>query len=270
MSGTSTWHFHSTDDAQNYVVQAADEVTGDMPKHWSRMRRTGDTSFFGVGLPNISGITSFTDDEIQRTALANLGWWHHSLHNTIDKMDKDMLAVHLKLYSRWMWDLLTMPVLPFEYSPLAGRIAGYLDELSAHPAPDIDLEGPSSRARAFDDAVQRFDAVCAAAREHLRQSGSTGGGEHIDLLNETMMRLSRILVPIASTVGGAYVQDRYGHAWQSATIPSLMPYQVLGNLDVDSEEYQTLWVSAVRARNRVSDALDEAIRTVNGALAELS
>jgi hypothetical protein len=270
MAGATVWHLHSTDDVQNYAVRATEEVMGDMPKHWSRMRKTGDTSFFGIGLPNLVGTMSFTDEEIERTALANLGWWHHSLHNTIDKMDKDNLALQLKLYSRWIWDLLTMPVLPFEYLPLASRFAGRIEELSRSPVPDIDLGGPLEQARAFQTAVERFDRLAAATRERLNTSDAGVDTPESELINETMIRLSRSLVPIASTVVGAYGQDRYGHAWQSATIPSLMPYQLLGNLDPESQDYQTMWVSAVRARNRVADTLTEATRTVEAALEELA
>ena len=110
-----------------------------MPTHWGRSQRTGDSSFFGVGLTNLAGITSFTDEEIRWTALASLGWWHHSIHNTMDKLDQDRLDLHLRLYARWVWDLLTAPVLPYRYGPMTQALSDSLSKLAAVEAPDIDM-----------------------------------------------------------------------------------------------------------------------------------
>ena len=81
-----------------------------------------------------------------------------------------------------------------------------------------------------------------------------------------MIQLSRILVPIASTVVGAYGQDRYGHAWQTQMVPSLVPYPRLAEYARDSEEFQVWWVAMVRARNRVVDALTQASAVLRSAI----
>jgi hypothetical protein len=77
-----------------------------------------------------------------------------------------------------------------------------------------------------------------------------------------MLGLARLLVPLISTVGGTYSQDRYGHAWQSGEIPALTPLAMLPELDPASERYQTHWVAAVRARNRVADTLELAVQAL--------
>ena len=84
-----------------------------------------------------------------------------------------------------------------------------------------------------------------------------------------MMQLSRALVPITSTVVGPYGQDRYGHAWQAGPIPALSGYEALAARRPDSAEFQTGWVAAIRARNRLADVLDHATGVVRGALAEV-
>ena len=266
MAGTSTWRLDSTDDAQAYLVRATREVVGDAPVHWARMRRTGDTSFFGLGLPTMAGIMSFTDDEVERTALATLGWWHHSLHNTLDKVDRGRLALHLRIYARWLWDLLTAPLLPYEYEPLAARLADRLGELARLDPPAIDLAGPADRARELQEVVGRLDARVEAGR--TRSRAGADGEPAAEVLNRAMVQLSRTLVPIASTVVGPYGQDRYGHAWHARTIPSLTPCELLPGHRPDSEEFQSWWVAAIRARNRVADALDRAAEIARGALAD--
>lgn len=254
-TGTSEWHLHSTDDIQSYLVRATREVVGETPVHWGRMQKNGDSSFFGVGLPSFHGEMSFTAEEIRRTALATLGWWHHSIHNTLDKIDRDLLAVHLRVYARWMWDLLTLPVLPFEYRPVAARFVDRLRQLAALDLPDIDMTGAAARAEAFLAAAEKLDAQSQA------WAGRAGSGDleaAADVLNGAMVRLSRLLVPVASTVAGAYDQDRYGHAWQTEMIPTLVPYPRVAAMGRDSEEFRTWWVAMVRARNRVADAMADA------------
>jgi hypothetical protein len=65
---------------------------GDRPSQWRRAVKTGDSSFFAA-------LGAYTEEELKRSALANLGWWHHSLQNTIDKVD---FAAMPEGEARWM------------------------------------------------------------------------------------------------------------------------------------------------------------------------
>lgn len=269
IADTSTWHLLSTDDIQPYGMRTTQAVVGDMPVHWRRQQKNGDSSFFGVGLACIGGEMSFTDEEIQRTALANLGWFHHSIHNTIDKLDKDRLALHLKVYAHWLWGLLTSPILPHEYHTLASRFVERLDGFAGYDVPDIDMAGAAERAREFEGLATRLDEQSATWQQRI-SSNPMDGERAANVLNQAKLQLSRVLVPIASTAVGPYGQDRYGHAWQTQMIPSLVPYPTLAGYPRDSEAYQVWWVAMVRARNRVVDALDLSSRIVQSALDELS
>ena len=266
--GSSVWNLHSTDDIQSYATRTAREMLGDMPIRWHRQQKNGDSSFFGIGLACLAGEMSYTDEEIQRTALATLGWWHHSIENTIDKLDKDKLALHLRVYANWMWGLLTSPILPNEYVPLANRFVDRLNEFAVYDVPGIDMQAAVERAREFQRLAEGLDEQSDAWRQRL--AGNPADGDRAaDVLNQAKIELSRTLVPIASTNVGPYGQDRYGHAWQTQMIPSLVPYPKLASYDRNSEEFQTWWVAMIRARNRVTDALDRANEVVSEALKEL-
>jgi hypothetical protein len=269
ITGSSTWHLHTTDDMQQFATRATKEIVGDMPIHWQRQQKNGDSSFFGVGLACVSGEMSFTDEEIQRTALATLGWWHHSIANTIDKLDKEKLALHLRVYANWMWGLLTNPVLPYEYRPIAERFASRLSEFGQSDIPGIDMASVVDRARDFEGLATQLDAQSDSWRERVLKGGNEDSKRAADLLNQIQLRLSRILVPIASTAVGPYGQDRYGHAWQTQMIPSLVPYPTVAGYDRSSEEFQTWWVAMIRARNRVADALQLASDELRGVLDQL-
>jgi len=254
--GGTVWNQRSTDDIQTYALQTLREVAGDIPVRAARMSKIGDASFFGVGLPCMAGGMSFTDEELKRTALANLGWWHHSIHNTIDKLDKKLLAFSLKVYASWVWGLLTEAILPCEYQPLATRFVDRLGELAKIHVPDINMAGAVERAKEFQQQARWLDEQAQAWKR--RPQTDADSEKAAGVLNRVMIELSRTLVPIASTVVGPYGQDRYGHAWQTQMIPSLVPYGNLAKYGRDSEEYQTWWVAMVRARNRVADALEHA------------
>jgi hypothetical protein len=205
-------------------------------------------------------------EEIERTALATLGWWHHSLENTLDKVDRARLELHLRLYARWIWDLLTAALLPFEYARMVGRLADRVGELAGRAVPEIELASVVERARELERLAARLDARVEAERLRLASGADEQTAER---LSEAMLELSRVLVPITSTVAGPYGQDRYGHSWQSEPIPALGGYAALAAGRPDSAEFQTGWVAAIRARNRLADTLDQAAAIVRRALAEV-
>ncbi len=268
IADSGLWHTASTEDIQSYSMRIARETIGNMPVRWGRQRKNGDSSFFGVGLAALAGEMMMSEEVTQRTALANLGWFHHSAHNTLDKVDRNLLAPHLEVYARWMWGLLTAPILPHEYEPLGRAFVDRLTELSAYDVPGIDMRSALDAARDFHRLATELDHQSTLWSNRI-ESGTENSDDVADRINQTKLRISRILVPIASTVVGAYGQDRYGHAWQSQMIPSLAPYPKLASYARDSEEFQTWWVSMIRARNRTVDALNLASDTVRGALADV-
>ncbi|MGA7671407.1 MAG: M28 family peptidase [Nitrolancea sp.] len=268
IAGSGLWHTASTEDIQSYSMRIARETIGNMPVRWGRQRKNGDSSFFGVGLAALAGEMMMSEEVTQRTALANLGWFHHSAHNTLDRVDRSLLAPHLEVYTRWMWGLLTAPILPHEYEPLGRAFVDRLTELNTYDVPGIDMSGALDVARDFHRLATELDHQSDVWSDRIA-AGTSNEDSVADRINQTKLRVSRVLVPIASTVVGAYGQDRYGHAWQSQMIPSLMPYPQLASYARDSEEFQTWWVSMIRARNRTVDALSLASETMRDALADL-
>ncbi|RIK47343.1 MAG: hypothetical protein DCC58_00070 [Chloroflexi bacterium] len=264
---TSVFQLHSTEDLREWLTRVTSETLGNMPLRWGRQSKNGDSSFFGVGLSCLAGLLSFTHEEIAATALANLGWYHHSIHNTLDRVAPDRLELCLRVYARWIWELLTLPVLPIQQAPVAAALLARLNECAAQPIDDIDMAGAVERARAYAGLATRLDAAADLARQLPPGSEQEQRATH---LNAAMLATSRVLVPLASTVVGAYGQDRYGHAWQRNVIPALTPWAAVAGADRDSEAFATGWVELVRARNRVVDALDAASSIAERAMAPLA
>jgi len=90
-----------------------------------------------------------------------------------------------------------------------------------------------------------------------------------DILNDCMKRLSRTLIPLASTAKGAYGHDPYGYTPQGSMIPSLYDMPQLAKLP-EGEARWMLETQLVRERNRVADALEDCRRLIDETLTKLT
>jgi len=265
-AGTTRWSAASNVELKRFHQAIEQRILGNRPFAWHRAVKNGDASFFGLGVPMLAAQGAYTRDELKQTALASLGWWHHSLENTIDKLDFGYMAVHLQIYASYLWELCTAVVLPFEFVSVADQFIERLDQL-APGAEAAGLAPAAERARAFRAAAQKLDE---AARQWRRRY-ETGEKDEAaaGILNDCMKRLSRALIPLASTSKGAYGHDPYGHTPQGTMIPSLYDVPQLASLP-DGEARWMLETQLVRARNRVADALDDCRRLICETLAKLS
>lgn len=264
-AGTSRWGTNSNVELRRFHQAVEAQVLGGMPNSWRRAVKTGDSSFFGLGVPMLAGNTGYTEAELKATALATLGWWHHSLENTMDKLDWSLMAVHLRVYAAWLWELCTAPVLPFEFVSVADQFIERLGALAGAGA-SIGLAGALERAREFRTAAQRLDAVAEQWRARYA-AGGLADEAPAEALNACLKRLSRMLVPLASTAKGTYGHDPYGYTPQGSMIPSLYDVPKLPKLE--GEARWVLETKLVRERNRVADALDDARTLIDDTLRRL-
>jgi hypothetical protein len=84
--------------------QAAEKrVLGSRPAFCDAPVKNGDARSSASACPMLAAQGAFTEDELKKTALANLGWWHHSVENTIDKLDFAFMQDHLRVYAAYLW-----------------------------------------------------------------------------------------------------------------------------------------------------------------------
>ncbi len=264
---SSRWITESNVELRRFHQAIEHRLLGDRAFQWHRATRTGDSSFFGIGVPMIAANTGYTEEELKATALATLGWWHHSLENTIDKIDWDLMAVHLRIYGAYLWELCTLPILPFEFVSVAEQFRDRLEELRADGR-TIGFDGIIERAEKLRHAASRLDDAGQRWQERYR-SGEVQDGEPAELLNTCIKRLSRLLVPLASTAKGTYGHDPYGFTPQTTMIPSLFDMPKLGTLPLESEERWQLETQLIRERNRIADALGDACWLIDRTLAHV-
>lgn len=264
--GTTRWGTASNAELRRFHTAIDKRMLPNREHHWKRATKIGDASFFGLGAPMMHGEGAFTEAELKNTALANLGWWHHSLECTIDKVDFTWMPDHLRIYAAWLWELLTARVLPFSYGQVAEQFIDRLNEL-APSGKSIGLDGALARAEAFRAAAARFDAVADGWRSRYAKDGIKDD-EPATHLNRCMKKLGRLLIPLESTSVGTYGHDPYGLTPQTTMIPCLYDAPYTAKLP-DADERWMLETKLVRQRNRVTDALADATSLIDDTVEKL-
>jgi hypothetical protein len=210
-----------------------------------RKARSADDSFPGIGIPSVFG--SLSTQEPGALKLRNeLGWWWHTEHDLIDKIEPAHLERDTRIVLRVVWDLLGRERLPLDFSP---QIAGLLEELS----------GLSERLK------DRFDlvATCEATRQldqRLKRLSQTPPGDDDEAFNRASLKLSRLLVPLDYTTGNRFAHDP---ATPLVAWPVIEPIRRLAKTNPGDANEPFARVDAVRASNRLVHELRKAITLVD-------
>ncbi len=203
-----------------------------------RVGRNSDMSFWGVGIPTLFG--SLSHQPPNPVKMRNpLGWWWHTPHDLLDKIDPANLTRDTSVFVRAIWRLLSDAVLPLDYAAHAGALLTELAALAGRLGDRLSL------------------APLVAAAEALRDGAASLSGEP-DAVNAALMAASRALVPADYTSG-----DRFRHdpALPQSPWPVLDPIRTLAAAtDADAVRFAT--VDAVCARNRMLHALQQALAAV--------
>ena len=242
---------HATEDAQHFAETVVADVTGQRSRG-RRFSRAGDQSFWGAGVP--SAFMSLSGLPKQDTALsramerlvgsAGFPWWWHTKDDTVDKIDPDVLVLDTKVYLASALRWLNAPVLPLDHSRAAQSLLGELETLQEAAGGRFDLAPALDAAR---DLVGRLQRVTAAM-------ASVSAGR-VESANRTLMRLSRLLVPLAYTSGDRFTHDL---AVPISPLAGLQRARELATLDPDGDAFKFARAALVRERNRAVHALESA------------
>jgi hypothetical protein len=242
---------HATEDAQRFAERVVADVTG-QPSRGRRFSRAGDQSFWGAGVPSafmsLSGLPK-QDTELSRAmerlvGSAGFPWWWHTRDDTVDKIDADVLVLDTKVYLASALRWLNAPVLPFDHARAAQSLVAELEALQAAAGARFDLAPALEAARRLVERLQRVPEALAKVPEAQREA-----------VNRTLMRLSRVLVPLAYTTGDRFTHDL---ALPIPPLAGLQRARELAALDADGDAFKFARAALVRERNRALHALDSA------------
>lgn len=252
-TGTYGWTATSNPEMYELAKQVNRSYGDEADFSWSPQVKNGDASFFGIGVPMLVAHSRFPAEELKRTSNAAYGWWHHTDKNEIDKIDKSLLEKHLNIYAEYLRRLTMDPVLPLRFSKVGAVLMKRLKELQSESGSrDIDLNNLTARASALSRKLVELDS-------HANRLSAAGNPHEKSILrmNSTLRKLSRLFIPVLSTVVGKYGHDPYGLTAQTTFLPGL--YGLADYAAVNSRpEKEMRWVELMRSRNQISDALAEA------------
>jgi hypothetical protein len=218
----------------------------------TRKARNCDESFGGIGIPSMFGAISEQPDSHER-ARNKLGWWWHTPHDELDKIDEAHLLRDTRVLLRACWPLLTEPLLPLDHAATAESLLAELAPLAGALGERFPVGGLVALAEAVRDAARRIPPAAA---------GSPG----LQAANAAIMRASRALVPIDYNDGEVF---SHPPALPLPPWSALEPIRALAAAEPGSDTAKFREVEAWRARNRIAAALREAAAALSQAAAAL-
>lgn len=211
-----------------------------------RKNRNSDESFPGIGIPSMFGGISM--QPAQPNGFRNaLGWWWHTPHDLLDKVDEANQVRDTQVLLHATWRLLADAVLPLDHAGQAASLLEALEELAPKLDGQVPLEEALSGASRLRDKLSRL------------QDGAVADAE---ARNRLLMRLSRVLVPLDYVSG-----DRFSHdpALAQPAWPVLSPLRALAEAKPGSDAARFAAVSAMRACNRLTQAIAAAETVLDAA-----
>lgn len=255
---------HTSAETQAFCQDIIKRLTGQQEVEVHRPNRAADQAFIANGVPSFSTYPLLPLDHHDRwtwTGGSANAWWWHTEHDTLDKADVGILALDTQISLTAILELANAGLLPFEHVSTAREIRDVTADLQAIVGDHLDLEPVAGAGR-------RLSAACLALEEAKRRV--VDDPARVEVVNGTIMRLSRVLNPVLYSQSGRFQHDPAD--WLPSmknsagqVLPGLSRAVALPQL-AGEFEYGFLRAQMVRERNRLVTAQREAVRVAEGAL----
>ena len=226
--------------------------------------KTADMSMFGIGVPSCYNWIYHTPAERKAWHNAILGLPYHSEEDTIEHIDKYVMEMGAKCDAAVLFDMARRKILPQNYTVTAGEIIKRLGEMKKYienqpeAVSELDLDGAMQMAETF---MQK-----AAQVEQKRLALEEKNEEDLEF-NRILKRISRVIMPVVTTVYGKFEQDNYGLTGLKYVIPTSESVLILSQKEQGSHEFY-LWLNRARKdRNKITDAMELAMEECDRLLA---
>jgi len=236
-------------EADRLCREAIDDVAGKDATE-NRPRRSGDYSFYNLGLTGMLALSSSIPQEVREErgyhpvsgSGGNSEAWHLST-NTLDKADPDVLVRDIRVYLVILARLLESDRLPLDYRRTIGHHREMIKEYDEEAGEHFDLSPVLSELGALADAVDTlYDRIDARDIDPAAA-------------NDAVKSLSRRLIPLDFTEDGRFQQDP---AMYRPPYPKLAPVVELPELD--GNDYRFRRRNLRRAVNDITHQLRTARR----------
>jgi hypothetical protein len=222
------------DELVDVAVRATEAAAGASGARPSRPGG-GEQPLWRVGVPSLNPArlrqTPGSDYSLRFSPTSS--WWHHTVEDTIDKLDPEVLKVDTQIYVLALWHMIRPEVLPFDYAAVGQAVIDHL--------------------RALPDSIDFTAAITAA--EEFRNAVPTLGGAAPVAANNALRLIGRHLIPVLYTIQGQFEPDPID---DMGFLPGLRGAYRLPGLPGDSMEAAAIRVGLLRQRNRLVFALGQA------------
>lgn len=248
-------------ETKDVIVDVVKTITGAEFKG-KRYARHADQSFWGAGVS--SALASFSKQVVKNQkngafvqpagGPTDLGWWWHTPHDTLDKVDADNLLRDGRIFAAITLDFCFRSIIPLDYRSSVEELETILQDWQAQAGELFDLSTPIHRIKLLKEEVKRLYLV--APNESI-------DNDSIEKFNATLLNLGRSLVQLNYTQGKIFENDR---AISQPPMPALALIKELKA--ADENKRKMLLTELVRRQNYVSYTLEQAKQIVQNFLRE--
>lgn len=241
---TEIYEIKASEELLGFAKENANNVLPDLELRAMALKKIGDQSFMGIGVPSITQRKSFTKDYMEHAHGATLGWWNHTIADGLDKCDEGALEEDTRVTLQAIYDIATARLLPYNFT---GKIAAFrtnVQSVASQFGEHIDL---TDVLKNIDKVEQQVTEIQALAENGLYGKES--------IYNDFMKMVARQLTNVTMTCSDKYSQDSYGHSNLSYPVPLFADCVRMVKLERDSLEYGLINTQMVKNKNRINDAL---------------
>jgi hypothetical protein len=242
-----------------------EDYAGISPRY-CRIGRSGDQSFWGIGLPSLFQLVSRQPPEraSQGIFIPGLPWFWHTKEDTLDKIDREILLRDTRIYMAALWRMCAGPVLPFTFDAVADEFVHHLSEIQKPASAAFDLGPAIENAHVLQDRASRLKAFCTKVASEWEAIPENTADQSLEAtlaaVNRCIMRLSRTLMPVNYCEADRFHVDR---AVPIPPLPRLRQVEQLALLDPQGPPFKFMERKLLRERNRVCHALHEAVELID-------
>lgn len=241
-------------ETRDHVAAVISEIAGQMPV-FKRPNQAGDYSFNNIGISSYFMLSSTMPDKLRAEKNyyavsgcgGNIAW--HTENDTLEIADRDILMTDMRIYLLSVLRHANADVLPVNWRAAVAEFLATIDSYAKAAGAAFDL-GPARTAAA--GLAARLDAL------HAKIASGTVDQRRV---NDALMRLARILVPVNFTLEARF---RHDPAYALPPLPMLAEATKLSGTDPTQAGFAR--TQLMRGQNRFTAAMREAIRVVDTAL----
>ncbi|RLG39743.1 MAG: peptidase M28 [Thermoproteota archaeon] len=241
-----------TPEAEDLCKGVIREVAGKEAKGL-RPERAGDYSFNNLGITGFYMLSSNIPEEIRREkgfypvggCGGNVAW--HTPEDTLEVADPEILERDIKVYAATIVRVLNSMIYPFNFLRTVDELIRWTEKYSQEVGEELDLSQVLEELHLLRRDMETFYRMCKEIEERR-------DFEKAKKVNEVMLGLSRILVPLYLCERGTFEQDL---AIGRPPIPLIADCVLLPRME-RSDEYMFLKTKLIRGRNKVISSIRRA------------